>query len=34
MEALQKAHREELEKNAQLKETHGTDTHTLNKQQQ
>ncbi|ROL15618.1 TRIO and F-actin-binding protein [Anabarilius grahami] len=34
MEALQKAHREELEKTAQLKETRGMDTHTLNKQQQ
>ncbi|KAL1279533.1 hypothetical protein QQF64_026206, partial [Cirrhinus molitorella] len=34
MEALQKAHREELEKNAQLRETHGMDSHTLDKQQQ
>ncbi|XDV11003.1 hypothetical protein PO909_000075 [Leuciscus waleckii] len=34
MEALQKAHREELEKTTQLSETRGIDTHTLNKQQQ
>ncbi|XP_056305104.1 TRIO and F-actin binding protein b [Danio aesculapii] len=34
MEALQKAHREELEKITQLKETRGLDSHTLNKQQQ
>ncbi|KAF4116612.1 hypothetical protein G5714_004101 [Onychostoma macrolepis] len=34
MEALQKAHREELEKVTQLRETHGTDSHTLDKQQQ
>uniref|UniRef100_A0A671NKD5 TRIO and F-actin binding protein b n=1 Tax=Sinocyclocheilus anshuiensis TaxID=1608454 RepID=A0A671NKD5_9TELE len=33
MEALQKAHREELEKTTQLRETHGTDSHTLGKQQ-
>lgn len=34
MEALQKAHREELEKTSQLRETHGMDSHTLGKQQQ
>lgn len=34
MEALQKAHREELEKTTQLRETHGTDSHTLDKRQQ
>ncbi|RXN19203.1 serine arginine repetitive matrix 2-like protein [Labeo rohita] len=34
MEALQKAHREELEKTAQLRETHGMDSHTFDKQQQ
>uniref|UniRef100_A0A673IG04 TRIO and F-actin binding protein b n=1 Tax=Sinocyclocheilus rhinocerous TaxID=307959 RepID=A0A673IG04_9TELE len=33
MEALQKAQREELEKTTQLRETHGTDSHTLGKQQ-
>ncbi|XP_073703919.1 TRIO and F-actin binding protein b [Garra rufa] len=34
MEALQKAHREELEKTTKLRETRGMDSHTLDKQQQ
>ncbi|XP_016116568.1 TRIO and F-actin binding protein b [Sinocyclocheilus grahami] len=34
MAALQKAHREELEKTTQLRDTHGKDSHTLDKPQQ